>query len=151
MQAYRLIILLAVLFSGVFLLLMPVQYLYLSALLYVGLIFGLLIWFATGRYKYAIIFALAILPLIVLCSIIPDFWQLLAVVIAILIPTGWLLWWHSRNIAYKCSKCGHIFSPSIMKLVTTLHAFDTRLLKCPQCGYRDWFTERKARQAGPGG
>jgi DNA-directed RNA polymerase subunit RPC12/RpoP len=151
MQAYRPIILLAVLFSGVFLLLIPVQYLYLSALIYTGLIFGLLIWFATGRYNYAIIFTLAILPLIVLCSIIPDFWQLLAIVILILLSTGWLLWWHSRNIAYECSKCSHIFSPSIMKLVTTLHAHDKRLLKCPQCGYRDWFTARKARQAGPGG
>jgi DNA-directed RNA polymerase subunit RPC12/RpoP len=144
----RLIILLAIIFCGVFLVLIPAQYLHLSVLIYIGLLFGLIIWFGTGKYKYAMIFTLAIIPLIIMSALVSQNRQNISILIFLLVifvTVGWLMRWHSRNIAYECSKCGHLFSASVLKLLTTLHALDTRLLRCPECGYRDWFESKKGK------
>ena len=149
MAGSRLIILLAVVFCGVFLVLIPAQYLHLSALIYSGMLFSLLIWFATGKYKHATVFALSIIPLIVLSVIVSRYWlnvNSFIILLVIFAAGGWLLRWHSRKIAYECSKCGHIFSTSVLKLIITLHALDTRLLRCPECGYRDWFVGKEVKQ-----
>ena len=150
MAGSRLIILLAVVFCGVFLVLIPAQYLYSSVLIYIGLLFGLIIWFATGKYKYITVFALSIIPLIVLSALISQNRQNISILIFLLVifvTVGWLMRWHSKNIAYECSKCGHLFSASVLKLLTTIHALDRRLLRCPECQYRDWFVGKEVKQA----
>lgn len=149
MAGSRLIILLAIIFCGVFLVLVPGQYLHLSVSIYIGLLFSLIIWFATGKYKYAMVFTLAIIPLIILSALISQNRQNISILIfllAVFVTAGWLMRWHSRNIAYECSKCGHLFSASVLKLLTALHALDTRLLRCPECGYRDWFVGKEVKQ-----
>lgn len=149
MEGSRLIIFLVLVFCGVFLVLIPDQYLYLSILIYSGMLLALLIWFATGKYKYAIVFALAIIPLVILTAVVSQYWQIVSILVyipVIFVTVGWLLRWHSKNIVYECSKCGHLFSTSLLKLVTTIHALDTRLLRCPECGYRDWFEGKEVKR-----
>lgn len=149
MEGSRLIILLALVFCGAFLVLIPDQYLYLSALIYSGMLLGLLIWFATGKYKYVTVFALVIIPLIILSTLISQNRQNISILIFLLVifgAVGWLLRWHSKNVTYECSKCSHIFSTSVLKLIIAPHALDTRLLRCPECGYRDWFVGKEAKQ-----
>lgn len=131
--------------GGVLMLLFP-QYQYPLIHLYLGLIMGLLIWFNTKKSKYIIIYSSLIVPSIILTAIISRQWSNInhiAIILILSLSAYWLLNWLSKSIRYKCSKCGYLISVSVLKFLTSLHAFDTRRLKCPSCTHTDWFKAEK--------
>ena len=136
----------SLLISGGLLILLIPGYRYPLIHLYLGLIMGLLIWFNTKKIKYIFIYFSILIPLIILTAIVSSYWNNInhVTILLILVTSGyWLFRLISKSIRYKCSKCGHLFSVSVFRLIASLHAFETRHLKCPSCDHIDWFEAKK--------
>ena len=134
--------------GGLMILLFP-GYQYPLIHLYLGLIMGLLIWFNTKRIKYVIIYSSLIVPSIILTATVSRYWaniNHIAILLILFLSVYWLLNRLSKSIRYKCSKCGYLISVSALKFLTSLHAFETRRLKCSSCDHTDWFTAEKVHR-----
>lgn len=66
-------------------------------------------------------------------------------------PIGLIIWllfvtlalflgvqWHSRNFAYNCSLCGHVFEISVFTNLISPHFLTKKYLRCPSCNKRMW-------------
>ena len=51
-----------------------------------------------------------------------------------------LVRWHARTFAYRCSRCGHEFVISALTDFVSPHVPDKKYLRCPSCRKRDWAT-----------
>lgn len=77
-----------------------------------------------------------------------------------LLPVYWYIWlilvagslfllvkWHSKNFAYRCSKCGHEFEISTFTDFVSLHGVNKsgswKYLKCPKCHEKSRATVRR--------
>lgn len=60
-------------------------------------------------------------------------WLLLSV-----IGLFFLIRWHSKNIAYICSNCSHVFTISTTEDFMSFHMFDKKQLRCPKCRHYSW-------------
>ena len=52
-----------------------------------------------------------------------------------------LILWHSRKTAYLCQHCDQEFEISFWRDLRSPSLFSKKLLKCPNCGFKDWQTE----------
>lgn len=72
---------------------------------------------------------------------IPFGWQIALIVLALVIifaaATAAIVL-ERRACEYKCSYCGGRFTPSIGAYLMGVHTINRRLLKCPNCGVRNW-------------
>jgi DNA-directed RNA polymerase subunit RPC12/RpoP len=59
----------------------------------------------------------------------------------ILILLTVIIFLHSKNSAYICKNCSHEFEISFWQDLLTAHVPGKKMLKCPECSYRDYATE----------
>jgi hypothetical protein len=52
-----------------------------------------------------------------------------------------LIYFHSKNTAYICKNCNHEFEISFRQDLTSMHTPGKKLLKCPECLYKDYAIE----------
>lgn len=52
-----------------------------------------------------------------------------------------LVFFHSKNTAYICKNCDHEFEISFWQDLISMHTPGKKLLKCPECSYKDYATE----------
>jgi DNA-directed RNA polymerase subunit RPC12/RpoP len=62
-------------------------------------------------------------------------------VLAILILLTVIIFLHSKNTAYICKNCNHEFEISFWQDLSSAHVPGKKMLKCPNCLYRDYATE----------
>jgi hypothetical protein len=61
--------------------------------------------------------------------------------IPFLVPIAWIIFWHTRNFAYRCQNCGHTFEVSFWHNMLTPHSPDGKgggwkYVKCSRC--QEW-------------
>ena len=60
---------------------------------------------------------------------------------AIFLLLALLIFFHSKNTAYICKNCNHEFEISFWQDLTSAHTPGKKMLKCPECSYKDYATE----------
>ena len=60
---------------------------------------------------------------------------------AIFLLLALFIFFHSKNTAYICKNCNHEFEISFWQDLTSMHTPGKKLLKCPECLYKDYATE----------
>jgi DNA-directed RNA polymerase subunit RPC12/RpoP len=61
--------------------------------------------------------------------------------LAILLLLALLIFFHTKNTAYLCKNCNHEFEISFWQDLMSAHTPGKKLLKCPECSYKDYATE----------
>ena len=61
--------------------------------------------------------------------------------IGFIIILGILIFIYSQNTAYICKSCNHEFEISFWQDLITAHSPGKKMLKCPECSYKDYATE----------
>jgi DNA-directed RNA polymerase subunit RPC12/RpoP len=61
--------------------------------------------------------------------------------VTIFILLALLIFLHSNNTAYICKNCNHEFEISFWQDLTSAHVPGKKMLKCPDCSYKDYATE----------
>lgn len=59
-------------------------------------------------------------------------------VAGVLVLVGLLARWHAAHYAYRCPNCGQHFEIGTATDLISPHMPQTKYLKCPACGKRDW-------------
>jgi hypothetical protein len=94
-------------------------------------------WWKVGGYVLLTVAVIAVAAVI----LIPAAWPVGFIAwLAIFVVGGMFLLvrWHADNTAYRCPVCGHAFEISVFTDFTSPQVPNRKLLKCPQCGRRDW-------------
>lgn len=60
---------------------------------------------------------------------------------AIFLLLALLIFFHSKNTAYICKNCNHEFEISFWQDLISAHTPGKKMLKCPECSYKDYATE----------
>jgi hypothetical protein len=76
--------------------------------------------------------------------LLPAYWYIWLTLIVV--GLFWLVYWHARNFAYRCSHCEHVFEISpwrdfISPNGLSLKGEGWKYLKCPHCQTRSRATE----------
>jgi DNA-directed RNA polymerase subunit RPC12/RpoP len=63
---------------------------------------------------------------------------------------GALVYWHADAHAYRCEDCSAEFTITAWEDLTTPHHPNSKYLRCPSCGQRNWaeIIDRNARHSG---
>jgi len=89
-------------------------------------------WVETGIYLTAFI-AIMVVGAIFLLPRYPLFWIALVAVELL-----FLVYWHTKNFAYRCPSCGSEFEISMLADLISPHILDVKYLSCPKCNKREW-------------
>lgn len=77
------------------------------------------------------------------------FWIWLVAFVALGLALTWIVRWHARRAAYRCTKCGSVFTISAFVDFTSPHYPGHKHLRCPDCEQRSWCEELERSAAAP--
>ena len=61
--------------------------------------------------------------------------------LAVFILLALIIFLHSKNTAYICKICNHEFEISFWQDLSSAHVPGKKMLKCPECSFKDYATE----------
>ena len=67
-------------------------------------------------------------------------WYFIAIPVAIILVAGYLI---IMSKTFICPKCNTEFKPKWYHLDATIHYMDTRVGRCPKCGYKGFCKVKK--------
>ena len=67
-------------------------------------------------------------------------WYVIAIPVVLILVIGYII---IMSKTFICPKCNTEFKPKWYQLSATLHYMDTRVGKCPKCGYKGFCKVKK--------